>query len=176
MLKPFADRVAATRQFLSVLLDAGIRRSDELEALRHAQDHAYRNTSRHPVDWTLDTTAVDSLPFNGYEARYEWSTITAPNGSGMTMTLHGPGTLRICTPSSPHRRRTSRPPSSFRKPAGTSPNGLTPTALNGSPPAGHGPPPFSVPHYQPFSPPARTRTSPDGGRNDGGHGRGPVVC
>ena len=76
MLKPFADRVEATRQFLSVLLDAGLRHADELQALRQAQDHAYRNTSRHPVDWTLDTTAVDSLPFNGYEARYEWSAIT----------------------------------------------------------------------------------------------------
>ena len=76
MLKPFADRVAATRQFLSVLLAAGLRHANELQALRQAQDSAYRNTSQHPVDWTLDTTAVDSLSFKGYEARYEWSTIT----------------------------------------------------------------------------------------------------
>lgn len=76
MLKPFADRVEATRQFLDVLLNIGVRHTDELRALRIAQDSVYRNTLRHAVDWTLDTTAVDSLPFKGYEARYEWSAIT----------------------------------------------------------------------------------------------------
>lgn len=76
MLKPFADRVEATRQFLAVLLEAGIRHTDQLRALRAAQDSVYRNNALHPVDWTLDTTAVDSLQFSGYEARYEWSAIT----------------------------------------------------------------------------------------------------
>ena len=76
MLKPFDDRVEATLRFLDVLLEAGVRHAEVIDALRQAQDHAYRHTSVHPVDWTLDTTAVDSVRFGGFEARYEWSAVT----------------------------------------------------------------------------------------------------
>ena len=76
MLKPFDDRVKATRHFLDVLLETGVRHAEVLNVLREAQDHTYRHQDTHPVDWTLDTTAVDSVLFKGYEARYEWSAIT----------------------------------------------------------------------------------------------------
>lgn len=76
MLKSFDDRVEATLHFLNVLLESGTRHAKQLNLLRNAQDMAYRGKTEHPVDWTLDTTAVDSVLFKGYEARYEWSNIT----------------------------------------------------------------------------------------------------
>ena len=76
MLKPFDDRVEATLRFLDVLLEAGVRHAEVIDSLRKAQDHAYRHTTSHPVDWVLDTTAVDSVRFGGFEARYEWSAVT----------------------------------------------------------------------------------------------------
>ena len=76
MLKPFEDRVAATRLFLEVILDAGLRHAGTIRDLRQQQDQLFRNADNVEVAWTLDTTAVDAVSFSGYAARQEWSPIT----------------------------------------------------------------------------------------------------
>ncbi|RPG80910.1 MAG: hypothetical protein CBC74_005320 [Crocinitomicaceae bacterium TMED114] len=76
MLKPFDDRVNATRLFLDVVLEAGIRHAAALRTLRNEQDALFRSAEHIDVAWTLDTASVDSLQFSGYAARYEWSPLT----------------------------------------------------------------------------------------------------
>lgn len=76
MLKPFPERVEATVHFLDVLLDAGLQHAQRIQDLRRRQEVFYRSASTAPVDWALDTLAVDSLRFRGYAARYEWSAVT----------------------------------------------------------------------------------------------------
>ena len=76
MLKPFTERVSATVQFLNVLLEETVRQASTLLQLKQAQHQAYLSQEQAAVAWELDTTAVDSLVFPGYEARYEWSNVT----------------------------------------------------------------------------------------------------
>ena len=76
MLKPFSDRVRATRLFLDVLLEAAVSESATLRTLKRAQHEAFLALAEAPVAWVLDTNAVDTLDFQGYEARYEWSNVT----------------------------------------------------------------------------------------------------
>ena len=76
MLKPFNERVAATRAFLDVLLEAATENAGEVARLRALQHKAFLAADSAAVAWRLDTTAVDSLEFPGFEARYEWSNVT----------------------------------------------------------------------------------------------------
>ena len=76
MLKPFEDRVAATRLFLEVVLDAGLRHTKVIRDLRQQQDQLFREADEVEVAWALDTSAVDAVAFSGYAARQEWSPIT----------------------------------------------------------------------------------------------------
>ncbi|MDX2063667.1 MAG: M14 family metallopeptidase [Bacteroidia bacterium] len=73
MLKPFAERVAATRRLMEVLLEVLAQQGPRLRAMREAVD-AERPT-RHVVAWALDTTRVDSIRFYGYPARQKPSAI-----------------------------------------------------------------------------------------------------
>ncbi len=76
MLKPFAQRVDATRAFLEVLLEKAMPLAGQIRRLRKDQQDAFLAQSEAAISWTLDTTAVDSLQFPGYAARYEWSSVT----------------------------------------------------------------------------------------------------
>lgn len=76
MLKPFPARVAATRRFLDAALKTVHAHREELQALRKTQERAYSAASHQPVRWSLDTLAVDSLLFTGFEAKKTWSPIT----------------------------------------------------------------------------------------------------
>ena len=77
MLKPFADRVAATLMFLEVLLETTLSQSEALRERKRAQHEAFLALDNAPVAWELDTNAVDVLEFSGYEPRYEWSSVTS---------------------------------------------------------------------------------------------------
>lgn len=76
MLKPFSERVGATLDFLEVLLETASNSEQNIRELREQQHKAFLDSSRAPVAWEVDTSAVDSLSFPGYTARYEWSNIT----------------------------------------------------------------------------------------------------
>lgn len=76
MLKPYADRVNATFQLMLGVLAV----LDEHGAdLRRARAEAARNTaaaSGFPLQWSLDTTRVERLPWKGYATVWEPSKVT----------------------------------------------------------------------------------------------------
>ena len=76
MLKPFSERVQATRAFLQVLTETAADHATGLREMRQEQHAAFMELDHAPVGWEADTTAVDSLDFPGYAARYEWSNVT----------------------------------------------------------------------------------------------------
>jgi len=76
MLKPFPERVAATQQFLDVLLNLAQEHAETIHSLRTKQHTDFLGLDVAPIAWAVDTTAIDSLNFPGYTARYEWSNVT----------------------------------------------------------------------------------------------------
>lgn len=75
MLKPFADRVEATRQFLHSIYSYTARHSTLLRNLRKkafAQDRQQRQWPQH---WQLDSSYSRPLLFTGYTAQYQASSL-----------------------------------------------------------------------------------------------------
>jgi hypothetical protein len=66
MLKPFADRVAATEAFLESLYEFSTLHSEEIIAAKILADNWQKAANRFPVDWQLDTSVVEKLSFNGF--------------------------------------------------------------------------------------------------------------
>ena len=75
MLKPFADRVQATLTFLQVLANWIQGHADELTDLRKDEQARIAAADVLPVRWKLSSQR-DSLEFEGYAARREWSSVT----------------------------------------------------------------------------------------------------
>ena len=75
MLKPFSDRVQATLAFLEVLAEWIQRHPEELKDLRKRERARIASATELPVRWTLSSQR-DSLEFEGYTARREWSSVT----------------------------------------------------------------------------------------------------
>ena len=75
MLKPFSDRVQATRAFLQVLADWIQGNSEMLTNLRKKEQGRIAAANMLPVRWELSEQR-DSLEFEGYTARREWSSVT----------------------------------------------------------------------------------------------------
>lgn len=71
MFKPYADRVAATEDFLNICLNfAEEHRSAILESFAAAKVWE-SNAQQFPVAWTLDSSVVEVLKFNSYAYSYE---------------------------------------------------------------------------------------------------------
>ena len=75
MLKPFSDRVQATHSFLEVLAHWIQGHGDDLLDIRRAEGERIAAASSLPVRWELSDLR-DSLEFEGYDARREWSPVT----------------------------------------------------------------------------------------------------
>ena len=75
MLKPFADRVQATLAFLEVLADWIQGHAEALTELRKKEQERIAAAEVLPVRWKL-SIQMDSLEFEGYAARREWSPVT----------------------------------------------------------------------------------------------------
>lgn len=75
MLKPFAQRVESTYQFLRATLEHMHANNRTLIALRHASDRKVENQKTFAIDWELDTTRFRMIPFRGFEAHYPKSKI-----------------------------------------------------------------------------------------------------
>ena len=76
MLKPYADRVNATFQLMLATLAA---MNEHPEELRRARSAAKKNTaSMHEIglNWVLDTTHVEQLPWKGWAAEHKTSEVT----------------------------------------------------------------------------------------------------
>lgn len=70
MLKPFPERVAATRAFLEVVAAWGRLEREAIHAVRRAERIRCEAAHTLPVRWSHDPAQADSIPFLGYTA--EW--------------------------------------------------------------------------------------------------------
>jgi len=75
MLKPFAQRVESTYQFLRATLEHMHANNRALIELRRASDRQVETQKTFAIDWELDTTQFRMIPFRGYEAHYPKSKI-----------------------------------------------------------------------------------------------------
>ena len=76
MLKPFAQRVESTYQFLmSTLNYMAVNQGDLIELKYKLQADAARQ-KEFPLRWELDTTSYRMIPFKGFEAEYPKSEIS----------------------------------------------------------------------------------------------------
>lgn len=68
MLKPFADRVAATRTFIEVVLDFSVAHARSIQQLRDASRAQAAQRTHWPVLWHNDHERPANLRFKGYTA------------------------------------------------------------------------------------------------------------
>lgn len=76
MLKPFAQRVESTYQFLMSTAKYMSQNASELIALKHRADEAVLKQKVFPLQWELDTLHYRMLPFKGFEAKYPKSGVS----------------------------------------------------------------------------------------------------
>jgi hypothetical protein len=76
VLKPYAERVNATFQLLLGTLDVMNRKPKELRAARVAAKDSTVATKGFGLNWKLDSSVVEELPWKGYEVRRETSAVT----------------------------------------------------------------------------------------------------
>ena len=76
MLKPFAERVDATYQFLLSSVDAANKYINEIIIARIKAKSAVVSQEQFYLNWRLDTMHVDSLLFKGYDIETKQSEIT----------------------------------------------------------------------------------------------------
>ena len=76
MLKPYAQRVAATQAFMETMIAFAATNSAAIHQLREQTKQAVINQASFPVSWKLDTTRVDQVLFKGYEAGYKPSDVS----------------------------------------------------------------------------------------------------
>ncbi len=68
MLKPYADRVAAMRTLVEVVLDFTVAHAANIQALRREARAAAAQQARWPLTWRNDHSRPASLRFKGYQA------------------------------------------------------------------------------------------------------------
>ena len=76
MLKPFKDRVKSTYLFSLSMLEYMSIHGDDIMHSRAAAKKDYAEKKQVDINWSMDNTAVDSLNFKGYEAKYKKSLVT----------------------------------------------------------------------------------------------------
>ncbi|HPF89911.1 MAG TPA: M14 family zinc carboxypeptidase, partial [Flavobacteriales bacterium] len=76
MLKPYEDRVNATFQLLLATLAVMNEEPEELKQARANARARAMELVRYQTNWRIDTTAVDSLEWHGYEADTVTSVVT----------------------------------------------------------------------------------------------------
>jgi hypothetical protein len=68
MLKPYAQRVAATQALMESMIAFAAKNSTVIHQLREQTKQSVKQQPNFPVSWKLDTTQVDQVLFKGYEA------------------------------------------------------------------------------------------------------------
>ncbi|TXK45766.1 hypothetical protein FVR03_12165 [Pontibacter qinzhouensis] len=76
MLKPFEQRVKATYQLMQHMISTINRDSDKIAAARAKAKQAALVQQEFPLQWQLDTSNVEKIPFLGYVAKYKPSEVT----------------------------------------------------------------------------------------------------
>ena len=75
-LKPFKQRVHATRAFIECLVDSVIARSVELRDVRKKSREELGRQNEFALSWELDRSSWDTLRFHGYEPERRNSEVT----------------------------------------------------------------------------------------------------
>lgn len=76
MLKPYHQRVAATKAFLEVVLDEAARNGKKLQELSKKQAGESAEKENFVLSWTADKSRPSQLLFKGYEAEYRTSEVS----------------------------------------------------------------------------------------------------
>ncbi|MBI3133781.1 MAG: hypothetical protein HYZ14_03815 [Bacteroidetes bacterium] len=76
MLKPFDQRVEATYDLLMTVIEYMDANHRQLKELKKKADEQLMATETFALNWELDTTAYEMIPFSGYEAAYKKSDVT----------------------------------------------------------------------------------------------------
>lgn len=76
MLKPFDQRVEATYELLKVIIDYMEENHVALKELKKKADEKLNETKSFALNWELDTSSYQMIPFMGYEAEYKKSEVT----------------------------------------------------------------------------------------------------
>lgn len=76
MLKPFAQRVEATRHFLEGALKVMQRDKEKILTARRQAKELAATQALFPLNWTIDTARYEIITFKGYEAEYPTSPVT----------------------------------------------------------------------------------------------------
>ncbi len=76
MLKPFRDRVLATYTLMRSMIDEASQHADLLLESRKHDIAADGDSSRLSLDWKVDTSRWDLIPFKGYQALTKTSAVT----------------------------------------------------------------------------------------------------
>jgi murein tripeptide amidase MpaA len=76
MLKPFADRLESTRQFMEVVIGFIHQNHRELAEKRAQAFEQTKNKSLFHLDYSMDASRHDSILFKGYEAKYKPSEVS----------------------------------------------------------------------------------------------------
>ncbi|MDP9991613.1 hypothetical protein J2W28_002790 [Variovorax boronicumulans] len=75
MLKPYADRVAAMRTLVEVVLDFTVAHAAEIQTLRREAKAGSAQQAQWPLSWRSDQSRPNSFRFKGYEAVYSPSSL-----------------------------------------------------------------------------------------------------
>jgi hypothetical protein len=76
MLKPFKERVEATYAIEKSILEYANDHAHEIIDARKFAGESCAEKKVFPLQWTLDTTSIDTISFKGYEAKYKTSAVT----------------------------------------------------------------------------------------------------
>lgn len=76
MLKPYAQRVAATQAFMESMMDFATKNSAVIHQLREQTKQSVQQQPSFAVSWKLDTTQVDHVTFKGFEAGHKASEVS----------------------------------------------------------------------------------------------------
>lgn len=76
MLKPFSERVEATRVLLTLLTELASEHGEEILAARRKARIADRLRTTWPIQWERDTTRSSKVIFSGYEATRQPGAVT----------------------------------------------------------------------------------------------------
>ncbi|QCR21051.1 M14 family zinc carboxypeptidase [Pontibacter sp. SGAir0037] len=76
MLKPFGQRVQSTYKLMEHMIAVVHRDADEIAAARAKAKQETLQQTNFALDWKLDTSKVDKIPFLGYAAKYKPSEVS----------------------------------------------------------------------------------------------------
>lgn len=93
MLKPYNERVEATRSFLHVIHSYVSKNSEELRAAREAAFEYDKNEKQFAINWELDSAQVKTRDFAGYDYKYEDSKLHS--GQRLKYNSESPKTYKI---------------------------------------------------------------------------------